>query len=352
MIKVYNLEQSEQWNKIINNFEKRDIYYTPNYARAFELNGDGKAKLIHYTCDDVEAINVVMLRDVSDSENFKDKLEKDTYFDLSTPYGYGGWLLNDNFNEKYIDLLDKEYVNYCKDSNIVSEFVRFHPIYNNQKYMEDVYEVVNMGNTVYMDLQSSDLIWKNITSKNRNMIRKAIKSGVEIYYGLSDSILDEFVKIYNETMDRDNAIDYYYFDKMFYNSILTDLKYNCICFYAKYNGVVIASSLFLLKDKKIHYHLSGSKTEFMRLAPSNLLLSEAAKWGSENGYDILHLGGGVGSSEDGLYKFKKSFNRNAPAQFSIGKKIFDDNLYNRLIDLSDINSSIGDFFPAYRKKTL
>lgn len=98
----------------------------------------------------------------------------------------------------------------------------------------------------------------------------------EIYNGLSDSILDQFVKIYNETMDRDNANEYYYFDEMFYDSILTRLKYNCVCFYAKYNKDVISSSLFLLKDKKMHYDLSGSKTEFMRLAPSNLLLSDAA----------------------------------------------------------------------------
>lgn len=348
MIKVYDLEQSEQWNNIINNFEKKDIYYTPNYANAFYLNGDGKPKLIHYTNEGSEAINVVMLRDISDSINFKDSIEKGTYFDLSTPYGYGGWLINDGFDEKEIYSLNKEYTDYCNDNNIISEFVRFHPIYNNQSNMKAIYEVVDMGNTVFMDLQSPEIIWKNITSKNRNMIRKAIKSGVEIFFGLSDSILYDFVKIYNETMDRDNANDYYYFNKAFYKSTLIDLKYNCICFYAKYKGDVIASSLFLLKDKKMHYHLSGSKTEFMKLAPSNLLLYEAAKWGSNNGYKVLHLGGGVGSTEDGLYKFKKSFNRNEKLQYSIGKKIFD---YKSYDFLNEINKNVGknsNYFPEYR----
>lgn len=109
------------------------------------------------------------------------------------------------------------------------------------------------------------------------MIIKAIKYGVEIYYGLSDSILVDFVKIYNETMDRDNVNEYYYFNEMFYDS-LAELIDNYICFYAKNNRDVIASSLFLLKYKKMYYHLSVSKIVFMKLAPSNLLLNDAANW--------------------------------------------------------------------------
>lgn len=349
MIRVYDLEQSEQWNNIINKFEKKDIYYTPNYVKAFELHGDGKAKLIHYTSAEGEAVNVVMLRDIAESDNFVGKLQKDTYFDLSTPYGYGGWLLSNDFSEKNINSLNKEYTDYCKDNNIISEFVRFHPIFNNKEFMKNVYNVVEMGNTVYIDLKSSEIIWKNITSKNRNMIRKALKSGVKIYFGLSDSILNDFIKIYKETMDRDNANSYYYFGENFYKSMLTDLKNNCICFYAKYRDEIIASSLFLLKDKKMHYHLSGSKTEYMRLAPSNLLLYEAAKWGSENGYKTLHLGGGVGSGEDGLYKFKKSFNRNNPTKFAIGKKVFITDQYQYLIEKSHLESVCSGYFPAYRR---
>jgi len=38
--------------------------------------------------------------------------------------------------------------------------------------------------------------------------------------------------MYNETMDNDGASGYYYFKKDFYNSILEDLKYNSLIFYA------------------------------------------------------------------------------------------------------------------------
>ena len=76
----------------------------------------------------------------------------------------------------------------------------------------------------------------------------------------------------------------------------------------------------LYGNKQMHYHLSGSLIEYRNLAPSNLLLYKAALWGCEQGFKTFHLGGGVGSGEDGLYKFKAAFNRNSNYQFSIGKE--------------------------------
>lgn len=36
------------------------------------------------------------------------------------------------------------------------------------------YEVIKLGEVVHMILSSSNVIWNNIMSKNRNMIRKAM----------------------------------------------------------------------------------------------------------------------------------------------------------------------------------
>ena len=38
-----------------------------------------------------------------------------------------------------------------------------------------------------------------------------------------------------------------------------------------------------------------------------VLLYKAALWGCEHGMKILYLGGGVGSGEDSLFKFKRAF---------------------------------------------
>jgi hypothetical protein len=70
-------------------------------------------------------------------------------------------------------------------------------------------------------------------------------------------------------------------------------------------------------------------------------------WGNSNGYKSLHLGGGVGSKEDSLYKFKSAFNRNETNRFCIGKKIFNEDDYLKLVSLRGADSN-GSFFPQYR----
>ena len=102
----------------------------------------------------------------------------------------------------------------------------------------------------------------------------------------------------------------------------------------------------------MHYHLSGSMIEYRNLAPSNLLLYKAALWGCEQGYKTFHLGGGVGSGEDNLYKFKAAFNKMSDYQFSIGKQIFDQVKYDELVKIRrDSDASFDEtshFFPLYR----
>lgn len=152
-------------------------------------------------------------------------------------------------------------------------------------------------------------------------------------------------------MDKDDAADYYYFQKDFYNSILSDLKYNSTMFYAVYRGKTIAMSIILFSNQQMHYHLSASDKEYQHLAPTNLLLYEAACWGCENGYRSFHLGGGIGSQEDSLFRFKKAFNKCPQTYFSIGRKIFDQEKYDKLVTLrkNQINSiDETTYFPAYR----
>ena len=153
-------------------------------------------------------------------------------------------------------------------------------------------------------------------------------------------------------MDKDNATDYYYFKKDFYKSIHTDLYDNYEMFYAIFEGKIIAMSIIIFANNQMHYHLSGSLIEYRNLAPSNLLLYKAALWGHEQGFTTFHLGGGVGSGEDNLYKFKAAFNRNSDYQFSIAKHIFNQEKYDMLVNeraKSDIHfNKESSFFPLYR----
>ena len=344
MLSVYTIEQSEQWDAIVRSFQNYDVYWLSGYVKAFQLHGDGEPLLFSYEEKDTRGINLVMKRDIAKDKHFINKMKKDTYFDFSTPYGYGGWLIEGENIEKIF----REYEEWCVKHGIISEFVRFHPVLKNHLKAVQGYEVITLGETITMDLSSPEVIWANISSKNRNMIRKAQKNGIKIYRGQYPEIYKVFREIYNGTMDKDNEDEYYYFDEVFYKSILSDLTQNAEVFYAVLDDKIIAASIMLVANGKMNYHLSGSLKEYQNLAPTNLLLYEAAKWGYANGCKTLYLGGGVGSGEDSLFKFKRAFYRgNDLNRFCIGKKIFILDKYQELIDKRDAIEN-KTFFPVYR----
>lgn len=344
MLRVYTLKDCDEWDKIVSSFKNYDVYYLSGYTKAFYLHGDGEPLFFFYEDENIKAINVAMKRDISYDKNFNN-LEKDKYFDLTTPYGYGGWLIEGDDN---IDNLIIEYSNWCKENLIISEVVRFHPILANQEKMKNFYDVMDLGKTISIDTSSNDVIWSNFTTQNRGKIKKAMNYGVTIKHGVNSQILKEFKHIYNITMNKDNADDYYYFEDDFYQSIINDLNKNSDIFYAEYNGKIVASTIILKCNKKLTYHFSGVLTDYRYLQATNLMLYQIALWGAENGYRSFHLGGGVGSKEDNLYEFKKSFNKKDNYQYSIGKIIFNQELYDELVSMRKDDILRDNFFPQYR----
>lgn len=342
MIKIVDIDESKAWDRFVKDFPNYDVYYLNGYVRAFQIHGDGLPQLLYYEADGLKAIYVYMKR----------KTSIEGYYDSVTPYGYGGVLFEGVMSEENLRAFWKAYVEKMKDEVIVDNFVRYHPILANAVPMKHISNVIDLGKTVALDLSSEEIIWSNITSKNRNMIRKAEKNGIEIHHGKGLDLFKDFIRIYNSTMKKDHAEEYYFFEDAFYESIHNDLHDNYEMFYAVMNGEIISIAIMLFANKQMHYHLSGSLTEYRNLAPSNLMLYKAALWGSEHGYKTFHLGGGVGSGEDNLYKFKAAFNRNSDYQFSIGKEVFDQKKYDELVALRAKEDKNFDpessFFPLYR----
>ncbi len=351
-IKVLTLDQSQEWDSVVKTFSNYDTYWLSGYVKAFKIHGDGEPILFVYEgTNSLRGINVVMKRDVAYDVRFKNLIEPGKYFDYATPYGYGGWLIE---NPQNCDMgpLFEDYNEYCKKHKVVSEFVRFHPLRNNHQAVSSFYDVVQLGEVVAIDLASPETIWNNFSGTCRNRVRKSIKSDVHVYHGNYPEIYNRFQKIYNQTMDNDNAIDYYYFGPQFYESVMHDLAENAEVFYAQISdGTIAAVAIMLTVNGSMNYHLGGSLREYSKVAPMNHLFYKAALWGCANGYKTLYLGGGVGSGEDNLLRFKKNFYKGELSTFHIGKRIFDEDAYQNLVDLrSDKGPEITNagFFPVYR----
>ncbi|WP_434304814.1 lipid II:glycine glycyltransferase FemX [Clostridium botulinum] len=322
----------ETWNLYLSKLPTniQDIYYTSEYYKLYELNGDGKGKLFVYydSCGNI-AMYPFMLNEIN-GYNLNDK-----YYDIETAYGYGGPISN-CLDAKFIKVFEKCFIDYCKQNNIIAEFIRFHPLIKNERLFNSNIEVLHNRTTVQLRLTKEiEKIWdEDIKSKNRNMIRKAEKSGLQVE---ENKDFETFKKIYNSTMNKVDADDYYYFNNSYYEAI--EKNNNYILLNVKKGNLVMASAIFIGYEEYFHYHLAGSLKEYLKFAPNNLLIWEAIKYAHRKGYKKMHFGGGLtNSKDDTLFKFKSSFSKNT-ADFYIGKRIHNKEVYDYLISEWEKNNN-------------
>lgn len=313
---------SEKWDFYLSKFgeEKLDIYYTKEYCRLYETS-ISKAYLFVYKDENKIGLYPVMKTLIIGYKEVRD------YYDIETPYGYGGPLVNTN-KEEFIHKFEEEFMYFCVNNRIIAEFIRFHPVFKNEAIFKKNIDVMFNRNTILVELDKGiDRIWnEDISSKNRNMIRKAEKNNLKIEITKD---YKSFMNIYDKTMEKVHASLFYYFDEEYYKNII-DIHDTSI-FNVKFNDEIIASSIFMKYNKHFHYHLSGSKKEYLKYAPNNFLLWEGIKYACEKKCDDFHLGGGTDNSLDNsLFKFKKSFSKNTN-KFFIGKRVHNKQIYCYLI---------------------
>lgn len=323
-----------------------DIYFEEQYAKLYE-NENEKVEIFEYKNELGRGRNIFLKRKII-SQNLKEQ-----YFDIITPYGYGGpvFEVNDEDREKFIEEYFIEFSKYCEKNNIVSEFIRFHPLLENYKYLEKNYEISYISDTIFIDMKNEEEIMKNMSSKSRNKVRKAIKKGLIFEEDSSLKEIEEFKKIYYETMKKNNANESYYFNDDYFKNILK-LGRNIKLFNVKKEGRVLSSSIVLFGEKYLHYHLTANTLEGYEDAANNFLLYNLALWGNKNGYEKLHLGGGYGGNESPLFSFKKSMNENGVIPFYVGKKIWNEEVYRILVEERKLTfeEENTNYFPLYRIK--
>ena len=90
---IITLEDKNKWNKIVKSFNNYEVFYLAEYVEALKIHGDGEPYLFYYNDTKTKAINVFMKRDIADDKNLLGKIEKNKYFDIVSPYGYGGFII-------------------------------------------------------------------------------------------------------------------------------------------------------------------------------------------------------------------------------------------------------------------
>jgi serine/alanine adding enzyme len=307
-----------EWDALLAELGCADAYLLRAYVEASCVLDPGEPVLLEHD----GAVLACIVRAIPSSDAY----------DAITPYGYGGPVGDGAFYNAY--------ERWCAERSIVSTFIRFHPLFENHR---GAHHATYSGPTVGWPLKG-DLLGV-MHGKHRNTVRKAQKAGVAVDVTAAPDDLSAFMALYERTMDRQDAAEYYFFPAEYWEQ-LTSLGGYLVRFDALCGGEVVASALCLRGDRWLHYHLGATDDAARDIGASNLLLYTAAVWAQEQRLEEFHLGGGAGGKEDSLLAFKQRFSPAGQREFWVGKLVHDEGAYRRLSGGDEIE--LDGFFPAYR----
>lgn len=319
-----------------------DIYFETAYGQLYEKIENGKCEVFHYNGEEGAIRHLYIKKEIPF------RLAGETYYELVTPYGYGGPLItqvNEAGKAHLVAAFQHAFREYCLDQNIVSEFVRFHPVLLNAEDFRGCYELTLQRFTTGTNLRDYENPIKEEFSKSKQKsIQKALREGVEYRLIQNPESLKKFKVIYEKTMNRKEAEAIYYFDDGYFDQLLRDFGKHILLVEIVFKGEIIGMSLNFVYGKTIHIHLSGTLFEYRHLSPAFVMRYALALWGKEKGIDLIHEGGGKGRSlDDPLYLLKKQFGKNTDFRYYVSNKIWNPEIYSRLCELQGADEQTGSF---------
>lgn len=325
------------WEEVVS-----DVYYEIPYLRVAALHEEGEIVLCVYRHSKGLVIYPFVLR----------PLAQLPFYDITTPFGYGGPLVQATDAQAVQVGFREAFGSYCRSQGIISEFVRFNPLLHNQEGWDGFYELRKCCDNVVIDLsKSSDTIFAEYKSNTRNKVHKARRRGVQIERANKTAVnIHLFMDIYHHTMDRVNAMPSCYFSSAYFER-LVNLSDDLVSLYFARDGdgKGIGAALFLHSQKYAHYHLSGTVTALNRLASNNLLLHNVALDMQCAGKRYLHLGGAA-ADQEGLLTFKRGFSGDH-REYYVGMCVHDPIKYKAAQAVwatANPDRLPTDYFPVYR----
>jgi lipid II:glycine glycyltransferase (peptidoglycan interpeptide bridge formation enzyme) len=188
-------------------------------------------------------------------------------------------------------------------------------------------------------------LWMDCEHKVRKNVKKARRAGVTIELDATGERLDDFLRLYERTLERRDAPARYRFPREFFER-LPDAR---IYAHALHDGEVVSSELVLLSQLNAYSFLGGTASEAFDLRPNDLLKWELILWAKQAGKRRFVLGGGYGA-DDGIFRYKRSFAPHGLVPFFTGSRVLQPELYDELTERAG-GTGEDAFFPAYREGT-
>ncbi len=318
-----------------------DFYHLPGYVRLAARQEDGQAEAVLITAAENYFFLPYIVRRLDPFGS-----------DLISPYGYPGPLFRES-TAGFLRAAVGEWTGALRQRGVVSGFFRLHPLLPVPAEVLQAHGcLTRRGSTVSVDLTLSEQsIWDGFRRGHKLDMKRAQRQGLLCTMDYGGGPLEEFMDMYQETMDRVGAAEFYYFPPAYFQELREVLSERLwVCTVRRPDGEAVAGALFVACGPIVQYHLSGTRTAAQALGPNKLMIDCAWRAARARGCQVLHLGGGVGSAEDSLFQFKAGFSDRRHPYYT-WQVIFLDEVYQvlttRRLETAGSAARPG-YFPAYR----
>jgi hypothetical protein len=313
-----------------------DVYFTPGYGQAAR-DGEFDSWCSIRRFDGRWQVPLVIRRTAGGAH------------DAASPYGYSGVYASTDLTAVQVAEAWESTIGELRGRGLVSVFLRHSPLVPQASAHPDQLPLMADHPTVSIRIQDPDLMWSALEGRCRTSIRKAIGAGITARVRVAgyDDVRagSPFRALYEQTMRRRTASDFYFFGDDYFQRLLEALRADLhVAEAVDAEGRVVAACLLMAHGPLLHYHLSGSDPQGARSGANNLVLWEACRFAAALGIEVFHLGGGL-RPDDSLYRFKRSFGGTRGTYRTTGL-ILDVKRYE---EMSGPGRSADGFFPAYRE---
>ncbi len=324
-----------EWDELLERLGCADVYLQRAYVESARLLEPGRLAFLHHSASGGDVVFCCIVREIPAAAGAHD---------VTTPYGYGGPVAvgRDAPVQGFWNL----YEGWCAASDVVSTFIRFHPLFGNHRQAAGRIHLEPLAGTISWRLRPDVDLFASMHRHHQRVIRKAEAAGVSVTARSAPPALDDFAELYEHTMRRRRAEGFYFFPASYWRA-LSALGDRIVRFDAHLSDELVASCLCFVTAPWLHYHLGATLDRARSLGASNLLMYEAARWGQARGCEEFHLGGGVGGREDSLHTFKRRFYPPGHRDSWVGKAVHDRERYLALANSDEL--PFDGFFPAYRR---
>ena len=348
-LEILTTNDANSWNETLREIGEYDFFHLAAFHKLAEMRGECSAVMPVYREGDHILAFPLLLRDIK-TDGIATGLR-----DATSVPGLAGPVASARTPIDVIKRFHQELQNFFEQNKIITIYSRLNPLMKQPELLEGYGEVVEIGVTQSIDLtQPPDVQVARYRRDHRKDIKQLKRMGFTCEK-VGTEYLDDFLRIYTDTMKRLNADQAYYFDKSYFEFLfheMSDVMHLFICMDDQ--KTVACVDICTSCSGIIQGHMAGTAAEYLPLAPSKLVYDAIRVWGNEIGANTFHLGGSVGGRKDSLYDFKMGFGAQEHV-YSTWRHIADQKSYDNLCGIAEQQAGKEQntsYFPKYRNTFL